>query len=539
MFKKIVSNLSFSPALVSQLGFYAKRLRKEQTTRRLGMIFVALALIVQSIAVVQPPESANASSANDFVLGGLGTGANRSINNFLVPYDNNTNGLRSTMDHFGIGRAEIAAAQFGSFTTGTNRISWGFENRTGATQVEVKDINGSKVRDVWGRPMHIANGPNETIYGWIGHSPTMGWFAIMQVCGNLVTEKWPPEREKPQIPEEPQKPAPTPANIEVSKTATNVTQGNVDATKVTAKAGNNVTFTVNAKNTGGTAKEIELKDNLTDTLEYATLTDRGGGTFDQQTRVLSWPNVTLQPGASVSKTFKVQIKNPVPLVVAAQTSASAGSYDCKIQNTFSGKTVIIPVDCTKPAVIAVSKTAKNVSQGNVNATTTTAKENDKITFTLNIKNTGEAAKEVEIKDNLRDTLEYSTLTDKGGGTFNETTQILSWPNVTLKGGESQTRTFAIQVKSTIPSVAQGVSNEDSYNCVMQNAFQTAGVEIPVNCAPPKVIENIVTELPTTGPTENALFAAIVLAFTTFFFFRSRQLGKEVRLIRRDLNAGTL
>ena len=54
MFRKIVSNLPFSPALVGQLGFYAKRLKKEETTRRLGLIFIALALVVQSLAVFQP-----------------------------------------------------------------------------------------------------------------------------------------------------------------------------------------------------------------------------------------------------------------------------------------------------------------------------------------------------------------------------------------------------------------------------------------------------------------------------------------------------
>ena len=31
MFRKLVSNLAFSPALVGQLGFYAKRLRKEES----------------------------------------------------------------------------------------------------------------------------------------------------------------------------------------------------------------------------------------------------------------------------------------------------------------------------------------------------------------------------------------------------------------------------------------------------------------------------------------------------------------------------
>jgi len=65
MFRKIVSNLTFSPALVGQLGFYAKRLRKEEATRRVGLIFTALALVVQGFAVFTPPESANAASGHN------------------------------------------------------------------------------------------------------------------------------------------------------------------------------------------------------------------------------------------------------------------------------------------------------------------------------------------------------------------------------------------------------------------------------------------------------------------------------------------
>ncbi len=61
MFRKLVSNLAFSPALVGQLGFYAKRLRKEEATRRAGLVFVALALVVQSFSVFSPPESATVS----------------------------------------------------------------------------------------------------------------------------------------------------------------------------------------------------------------------------------------------------------------------------------------------------------------------------------------------------------------------------------------------------------------------------------------------------------------------------------------------
>jgi len=49
----------------------------------------------------------------------------------------------------------------------------------------------------------------------------------------------------------------------------------------------------------------------------------------------------------------------------------------------------------------------------------------------------------------------------------------------------------------------------------------------------------VTQLPHTGPTENMVFAAIALAVVTFFYYRSKQMNKEIRLVRRNLNRGTL
>jgi hypothetical protein len=405
MFKKIVSNLSFSPALVGQLGFYAKRLKKEETTRRLGLIFVALALVVQCLAVFQPPESANAASSNDLVYGGLGLGSNRSINHFLAPYDANTNHLKDIMNYMGISRDEIAGAQFGSFITGA-KYSWGHNPIHTSSSLEkpttITDPTGvTPITTVYSRPLSLSNGSHAKIYAYIGHSSRVGWFALMQACGNLVTDIVPP----PITPPPPVKPPP-----------------------------------------------------------------------------------------------------PAP---------------------------------PKPAVLAFNKTATNVSQGNVVASSIAAKESDKITFTLSMKNSGGVAAPVKISDNLSDTLEYSSLVDNGGGTFDNTTKTLTWPDISLNPGETQERSFAIQVLATIPATPTGTSNPDSYNCVMNNAFEGSGVTIPVTCAPPKVIEHITTELPHTGPTENMIFAGVILAVVTYFFLRSKQLGKEVRLIRRDLNAGTI
>jgi len=519
MFKKIVSQLSFSPALVGQLGFYARRLRKEQTTRRLGLVFVALALVVQSLVVFQPPEAANASSNNDMIIGGLGLGSNRSLNKFLGPYDRNERHLKDIMNYFGITRAEITATKFQQFTVGTKK-SYGYENRAGSTTIQITDANYKPVQTLYGRPLTIwGNSPDAKIWAYVGHSSKIGWFAIMQACGNLITDVYPTAPVPP----------PAPAHIVASKKAVNATQ-KVDASKVAAKENDKVSYTVSMKNTGGTAKAVSLSDNLSEVFDYAKLTDRGGGTLNTKTNVLSWPSVTLKPGASVTHTYTVQMNSSL---ISTTTS-------CKMRNNFIDQVVTVPIACsTPPAKIETSKTALNVSQGNVDATKVTAQENDRITFTITAKNSGGTAKTFSFEDNIGDTLEYSKLIDNGGGTYDEKTRMLSWPDITLKPGEKQVRAFSVQVLGTIPATPQGVSDPSSYDCRIENAFYTSSVVIPVTCPTPKVIEQVVPELPHTGPRENMIFAGILFAVVVFFYLRSRQLSTEVRLIRRDVNGGTI
>src|SRR6266568_3780812 len=93
MFRKLVSGLPFSPALVGQLGFYAKRLRKEQLTRRLGLIFTA-------------PEQAMASTGSSIIPGGV-----RSVEDILDVYDagkKGQNDFKDFMDFFGVTRQELS-----------------------------------------------------------------------------------------------------------------------------------------------------------------------------------------------------------------------------------------------------------------------------------------------------------------------------------------------------------------------------------------------------------------------------------------------
>jgi len=127
----------------------------------------------------------------------------------------------------------------------------------------------------------------------------------------------------------------------------------------------------------------------------------------------------------------------------------------------------------------------------------------------------------------------------GGGSFDQSTKTLSWAPFSLKPGEKQSRTLAIQLLSAIPATNTGTSNEASFDCVMTNTFGNS-IDVRVTCPGEKVVvEQVVSELPQTGPGENMMFATILLAVVVYFYARSRQMGKEIRLIRHDLNTGAI
>jgi hypothetical protein len=181
-------------------------------------------------------------------------------------------------------------------------------------------------------------------------------------------------------------------------------------------------------------------------------------------------------------------------------------------------------------------TATNLTQASVG--TVTAKALDKISYTLKLTNTATRSVTGEFNVRLADVLEYATLIDSGGGSFDETSGSLSWPVVQLAPGASQERTFAIQLLHDLPATATGQSNSASYDCTLSLTFGTM-IQTPVECPAAKGAESIFRQLPTTGVGVNVAFAAIVLMTVVFFYVRTRQLKKEIRIIRHNFNTGII
>jgi len=711
MFRKIVSNLPFSPALVGQLGFYAKRLRKEETTRRAGLIITALALVFQSLAVFSPPEAVNASSSADFIPGGVKT-----KQAFLGHYDNQGTRIKGLFSSLGITRSEVAAAKEGTISKSgvAGKYNWSRTSLYSYAQGQRSYTfnSGSASTTFYYRPLSLtANNPPYKVL--VGHSAKFGWFAIKMDCGNLVT-KTPPKETKPEAickdltvkrlsairfritaeaavkdgakikgysfaiahkGKTTQKKKDTSAktasieyqNNDAGNYAVSVTVRSSEGPESSSDCRGSFSVNTDAACQDLTAQKLspvlvritgktDVTKGVTIKKYIYTIKNDSGRTiatksFDSASKSHSFSYTQKAPGTyKVSLVVKTSIgdqkgsnckaifKVPVPstpavicknveatisnrtvisLVGSAQATngATIKKYTFIVKNASNNEVKRIDVTSNKSSVTAESfelgapgeysveliissslgditssdncvdkftitksevcmvnpalprdspecqpcpgnptiwikddrcaaqilntKSAINQSRDNLSATKTGARGGDKIEYTISVENRGLVAKKVTIRESLNDVLQYATLIDGGSGTFKKSDKVLTWPEVAIEPGKTQTRSFVVQVMKEIPTTNTGVSDESSYDCVMTNTFGNS-VDIAIKCPQEKVlIERTVSELPKTGPGENILFAGILFAVVTYFYARSRQLGTEVKLIRRNVNAGTI
>lgn len=389
MFRKLVSNLAFSPALINEVGFYAKRLKQEEITRRLTVLFTILALVMQSLAVFSAPESANASSEQDIIRGGVA-----SFDDFLTRYDHNEEDVKDIYSALGITRTEIVNTKATTIhpTDDTYVMSrYGQLSNSESERIlsYPKSIGGIGVR--YFSPFSAVDTSNASFGGWVGSSVAVGWFAIVKSSGSLVTQGIP------------------------------------------------------------------------------------------------------------------------------------GSLS--------------PVD-TAASGVRKKISAFNLSESAALTATSPIRPLEKISYTLKITNSSSLSVTSPLSVRIADLLEYSDLIDAGGGSYERGNSSLNWPQVQLAPGESQERTFVIQLAATLPSTAKGKSNPTSFDCQLDIAFGNS-LSSPVDCPTPKVVESLFAGLPPTSPTVNILFATIIFGIVSFFYIRTRQLRKEIRIIRHDFNTGVL
>lgn len=393
MFRKLLSNLPFNPSLIGQVPFYIKRLRQESSIRRTGLIFIGLTMVVQFFAVISPAQPTLASSDNDIIKGGFSSQAQavahctsadpgNDFDNILAYYRVNCDILsRATV-------VSISSTDNGKALNSLGR------NRQGPTIARSGKPTNEYTVPIGGRTYFMKN-----LWSWDSGSSSSykvlrmtnldgKTIMVMFNCGNIVTighyTPPPPPPEVPVVPHTPVidvcpyipglqtsplqcdvcpnvpgtqnnaeecYPCPEAKNntaatacVVFNKTARNDTQNIANANGTTAAAGDIITYTLTVTNNGSqTIKAFEVRENLSDVLEYADVVSLDGGTLGEG-KIVTWPKIDLIASFAITKIIQVRVKNPIPQTPIS--TSDPGSYDLVMNNVFYDKSINIKLPLT-------------------------------------------------------------------------------------------------------------------------------------------------------------------------------------------------
>lgn len=493
MFARIVSQLSLSPSAAQQLTFYARRLAAERVTRTFSAIAAVLVVMLQFATIAAPPTPVNAASPNDIIYGGF-----VSKDDLLNRYDGSAE-LQKLYDYFGITRQDIADSKKIQINSKDHSLqSIGRVQHASAD----RQINiGSHT--YWARGLYTwdtgANVNTGSTYDVLqGYSSKYNsYFAIMFHCGNIVFKTLPPKPTPPPPPKPTPKPTPSPTP--------------------TPKTASLACLKLDADSYSGTAPL---------TIRFTGLGAASGDSIDDYIFDFGDQNLVHKTTGSVVHVYQ----NPGKFIAHLQVHGHSGKTTA-ISDACSFTVNVLPV----PAAFTKHKTAVNLTQ-NIDATTKPALPGDQIRYTLTTKNIGGAAANYVVTEHLDDVLEYSNVSDPGGGHL--TDGVMSWPATVIKPGAVLTNTFTVTVKNPIPATPVGVSDKYSYDLHLDNVY---GDAIRISLQPPlaKQVEAASTNLPDTGAGTATLIVLVVSALTLFFYFRNRQLIAEIKLLRGEFQGGSM
>lgn len=177
--------------------------------------------------------------------------------------------------------------------------------------------------------------------------------------------------------------------------------------------------------------------------------------------------------------------------------------------------------------------ARNISQGNADATKKPAQSADQIIYTLSVKNTSNEPKDAQITIDLQDVFDYSSLLGNNDASLDGT--LMAWPKVTLQPGEDQVRTFTIKMAKDISTAP---TNGLAYDCKMTTAFGSVHHSV-VRCSTVKTIQTGVEALPKFNTSTSITILTVAFITSLLLLIRNMQLRREIKIIRNQLTEGNL
>jgi hypothetical protein len=407
MFEKLLANLPYNPNLIKQVGFYARRMRREESIRRTGLVFIVLAFMVQFFAFISPPASTSAYSTSDMINNGFS-----SQSEAVTACKKNVKNYGDALWNFHISCKDVANGTTTWINSNDHKgrlysLSWlpyGPTNPNSGKATDETPLNLAKVSEtIYARLLtsadHLYPYSKYKVLQVTANDGTTYW--IMYLCGNLMSvgvpkpaptcrmngnvyyagskECTPPTTPAPQpaapTPSQP-KPMPCPYDSSVAagsaqckpcteslssedalacmvdhKSATNVTQNIANADGSTAQPNDVIVYTLFAANQGKAAvKDFVMQENLNDVLDYADVVDLHGGTLSTSGTV-SWPATTVAAGTTLTHQITVRVKNPLP--DTAPSPSDPNHFDHIMTNVYGNA---VNINLPTPPIVAAAAT---------------------------------------------------------------------------------------------------------------------------------------------------------------------------------------
>lgn len=500
MFKKLLTNLPFNPSLLGQVGFYTERLRRETFFRGAGIVTLALAIIIQTFAIVSPPQSSLAKSPNDIIYGGFTT-RDQAV---LYCLDQNKD-IHLVFEYYGLNCDIIANAEtvtinstdYGKNLNSLGRVPQPATNPQNGKPSDQYAVNIPGVEQLYMKNLWYWDTYSSSSYKVLKMTNTHGQTVfIMYDCGNLITvgKYTPPAPAPAPTP----KPTPTPSPTPIVDKCPNIPGVQTSTT------------------------QCDVCPNVVGTQTSLSQCDVCPALAGIQTSVLQ---CDVCPNVAGIQTSRSQC-DVCPNIPGEQSNQNQ-CYPCPAAQTNTSAT----------ACMQFTKKAANQTRGIDNANGTTANSNDIIAYSLTATNKGKTEfKDFVFDENLADVLEYSGMNDYGGGTLTNN-QHLVWPKRSIAPGETMKVQFSVKVKSPIPNTPRSSSDPASYDLCMTNVFYGETVTICVKPPLSKQVEAASTSLPNTGPGSSMFITFGIVSIMGYFFARNRTMVDELDIVRHEFTSG--
>jgi hypothetical protein len=543
MINKLISNLSFNPGTVDQIGFYSKRLKREESIRRLGLVMVALSMIVQIMAATFPAEKSLAYSDNHIINGV------KTKSDILRAWDNPRSDVSRIYGKFGVTRKDIADLPNkpnASIRSNENNFwSIGRNSLSGYSNIDKNYKDQEVAMNAAGTPIYLrplkawdASGTASTYKAFRGKNSTTGeTFWIIADCGNYTQIG----RGQPVNP-----------SLQIKKS--------VLGNPATVKPGDKIQFKIEFRNQrhDSLAENVRLIDHL-DRSKYDPVTEKTSLRNSGKTIEKDLGNLQFTSHSKVFS-FEVRVKNNLNDIhrlcnQVRLTSSNAPSVSDKTcvslqSSTQAKKTQPEAVKAESPKPIdqrsqpvpqstteippGFSKDIKNITRNlsGEKATEFSVRPGDVIEYSLSTTNSGSSDIEnYTVADYVGDLNDYAEIqTDflvSQGGTYDSESKEILWQNVTLPANSEIVKKFRIRIKDQIPSTNSPSNLTTNFDCKISNEY---GDEVTLDVECPWV-KNVET-LPNTGPGATIGFTFATTMLSGYFFARSRLFSKELSIAKR-------